>query len=759
MGTGKKYLIIAVVAAVVTTLVVAILFLYPSEESSVGDDGNSWRGLSSLPVDAAAVFSFERFDSALEILDGGEKSLIAEIAFGQSKLKPLFDLLKDATEKMKRRDEANLKSLLSLHYSAQNELSALMIIPISGTEKSIFETELRSGGATAYARAYNGVSLSRYRGVEYFISDTLFIASASSLTIESSIRHLNSRASIMDNEDFIALYKKRAEKGNRLFVNHTQTGKIFSGLADRNYLKYSDFISRFTAWSVYEITTSADRFALTGTLTNNKGSGNYSHIFGGAAGSGSKVASLLPAGTYSLLTFSVKDMEMLSEKYGDYIKYYRRYNEESWKRASDWFRTLNAKELSLAAIPYGGRFEYVTIIKRPGSNFISRIFGRKRTEVAAEEFRAKGYISTLFGGIFSLNEETTSIDLDGWTIIGSEGVVEEFRKGSFNLFTMEEYLSQTKMDRLLSDDKSLLSVIINGSEYPDSLISVFRRDNRIGIESVNRDKNLRIFSFNLYNDKEKGVTVKGSYYADSVKVMPHPVRTDPNGGVLGWELDTVVNIPKGPFELVNFTNGEKEYLTQLNNNWLSLSDKNMRGLWSAPFQEPIKGFVEQIDLYDNGRLQMLFATTNQLHLLDRTGRFISSFPKNIDYNITLGPKLYNLRGETSPAVMLLHTDNTLRLYDKQGVSRSWANITTEETIKEFPELIEIEGHSYWILRTAVKCMIYSVDGVSVTETTGSKRLKRDTEIIPIEGSKVKVTSISGTDYRLDLITGKMDRRL
>ena len=768
MGSIRKYPIIAIIAAIFTTLV--MLGVSCSSNRGGGENGGnvevdagkagSVKGLGALPTDAAALFSFGKFDLALDIIGKESETIASEVIFGNLKLQPIVEVLGRVYGKMNRRSSDNLNTLLSVHYSAQNELSLLLVISLSNAEGSQFSSELRSSGAVMHARSFNGISISRYSGIEYFISDTLFIASASPLTMESSIRHLNSRTSMMDNEEFVKLYNKKTKGESRLFINHAQTGKIFSGLADRSYLKYSDFVSRFASWSDFEITSSRNRISMSGSLTNSKEAGNYSRIFIGARSSGNEVMSVLPSNTYSLLTISAKSMSMLSEKYGDYRRFYRRYNEDSWKRAAAWFGSINASDVSLAAIPYGGRFEYVTIIRKPGKSFVSRIFGKRKGEPIIGEFTQKGYIGTLFGDIFSANPEESFMESDEWFIIGRENIVEEFRKGSFDRFTMEEYISQTDMKKILSEDRYLLSVVINGSEYPDSLTSVLRREHRVGIESVNRDKNLKVLYFGLFDNIDKGLTVESFYYTDSIAKMPEPLKRDPEGGVLGWEVDTIIHIPTGPFELVDYTTGGKEYLTQLNNNWLRLSDKDKKGLWSAPFSEPIKGFVEQIDFYNNGRLQMLFATKDQLHLLDRTGRFISPFPKKVDYEIALGPKVYNLRGEDSPAVMLLHTDNVLRLYDKQGRRHSLQmEITTDETIKNFPELIEIEGKSYWVLRTSVKCMIYSLAGTVITEAGGANRLKSDTEIIMLGEGKIKVTAISGTEYRLELATGKMDKRL
>ena len=763
MRAYKKYRILSIIPSTIVAFVMLAVLSCSSgrgNSENAGGAGRSVRGLSAVPTDAAALFLFEKFDSALDFTGKEKETIAGGVIFGNLKLQPLIEVLGRTHKNMGRRGGENLNTLLSVHYSAQNELSLLLVMSLSNAVGSQFASELSSSGAIIHARSFNGVSISRFSGVEYFISDTLLIASASPLTIESSIRHLNSRTSMIDNEEFVKLYNKRIKVEDRLLINHAQIGKIFSGLAERSYLKYSDFVSKFASWSDFEITSSRDRVSLAGALTNNRGMGNYSQIFTGARSLGSEVMSILPSNTYSLFTLSVKNLGTLSENYGDYMRFHRRYNEDSWKRATAWFGEINGKNVSLAAIPYGGRFEYVTIIRKPEKNFVSRIFGKKKSEPVVGMFTQKGYVKTLFGELFSVNPEESFMESDEWFIIGGENIIEEFRKGSFDRFTMEEYVSQTEMKKILSEERSLLSIVINGSEYPDSLISGLRREHRAGIEEINRDKNLRMLYFGLFDNIDKGITVESLYYADSIANMPTPVKRDPEGGVLGWELDTIVRIPTGPFELVNYTTGEKEYLTQLNNNWLRFSDKDNKGLWSAPFSEPIKGFVEQIDFYDNGKLQMLFATTNQLHLLDRTGRFVSPFPKKMEYDIVLGPKVYNLRRENSPAVMLLHTDNVFRLYDKHGRSHSLqVEITTEEILKEFPELIDIEGNSYWVLRTPVKCMIYSIDGTAVSETSGGSRLRSDTEIIMLGEGKIKVTAISGTEYRLDLATGKMDKRV
>jgi len=52
-------------------------------------------------------------------------------------------------------------------------------------------------------------------------------------------------------------------------------------------------------------------------------------------------------------------------------------------------------------------------------------------------------------------------------------------------------------------------------------------------------------------------------------------------------------------------------------------------IWSRMLGDPIIGKVRQIDFYSNGKLQFFFATKNKLHVIDRLGNYVTSFPVEI----------------------------------------------------------------------------------------------------------------------------------
>lgn len=58
-------------------------------------------------------------------------------------------------------------------------------------------------------------------------------------------------------------------------------------------------------------------------------------------------------------------------------------------------------------------------------------------------------------------------------------------------------------------------------------------------------------------------------------------------------------------------------------------DPDQNTLWSFNVEDPIRGSIHSIDYYKNGKIQYLFATSNQVYILDRTGATIPGFPKTL----------------------------------------------------------------------------------------------------------------------------------
>ena len=218
------------------------------------------------------------------------------------------------------------------------------------------------------------------------------------------------------------------------------------------------------------------------------------------------------------------------------------------------------------------------------------------------------------------------------------------------------------------------------------------------------------------------------------------------------ERDTTVDVPTGLFPVKNFQTGKTNYLYQNSHGSICLNDENGKGVWGAPFKEKLCGRVQNIDYFNNGKIQFLFAAGTKLYCIDRLGHWVNGFPVDLKKDILLGPDIYDFTGAGGYTVTVLHKDNTLERYNLHGAKPDgWQGIKGPETIKNLPELLEIQDRKYWIVRTSVQTLIYPfTGGEPVVKGEGTKMIKPDSAITP-SGKSIKADCYDGKtrDFKLN----------
>ncbi|MCH7408877.1 hypothetical protein MM239_05690 [Belliella sp. DSM 111904] len=85
----------------------------------------------------------------------------------------------------------------------------------------------------------------------------------------------------------------------------------------------------------------------------------------------------------------------------------------------------------------------------------------------------------------------------------------------------------------------------------------------------------------------------------------------------------------GPKVLSNFNDSSKDFIVQDENYQLHLISGEGELVFSQVLDGPVISDVFQVDFYKNEKLQMLFATSDRLYLIDRLGNFVDGYPKEI----------------------------------------------------------------------------------------------------------------------------------
>lgn len=719
------------------------------EEEGVKDTLSVMRG---VPSDAILIFHFVEMSHFSNLV-------IDTLSFGEQIIDKNNSLIEFQRELSSISEIDKMPFVYSLHYSAKNEVSFLQVVPLEGGNESkvkgILERSLK------YIKEYNGVKIyGRVSSVNAAIYEGVLIVSSSISVLESSIRHLNSNTSILDNLEFSKLSNEYGVN-SALYVNNKQIGKFFSGEVTYNYLGYSDFFLNFASWSVFEFTPSGGKLNLSGKFLDNKDPRNLSSIFYKIRGVECEIGEILPFSTLFALWLPLPSTPTYLSALNSFMEVHRSNGRYAYKqnlvaiegelKPLEWADSLNIEGIAVAFCKFGDKHEWVTLLKERSAGWSKKIkdfIVNRERGIESAPYKYRGYLASVYGEPFGWNSEEYYSKIGDWTIISSKSVIDEYNSGAAYFYNLSYYLAQTPAKDYLKEE-SLSKVLINVKESPDTLLQIFKPYLRDRFKSSAQSHNFEYITLDVTH--KSSINVDINYYAQNLLELPKPPVVEE--GVLPIIIDSTIVLPKGPYEIYDVAKKEPVYLAQLPNNQLQYLDKNKKGIWTIPFNSPICGAVEQIDIYNNGKLQMLFIAGDKLYLLDRAARFVNGYPVKLSHKVIYGPKIVEL--DENISFMTLNEDNSISQYTLDGKRvKGWSDIKAPEFIKELPTLEKLGAKRYWVLRSQLSTRLYNLDGSEVLISDSKRIISPESSIEFIGSNSIKVRGVDERYFILDLETGK-----
>lgn len=144
------------------------------------------------------------------------------------------------------------------------------------------------------------------------------------------------------------------------------------------------------------------------------------------------------------------------------------------------------------------------------------------------------------------------------------------------------------------------------------------------------------------------------------------------------------------------TKGMDVAIQDVDNNLYLISDKGVI-FWKKQINGAILGDIQQIDIYKNGRYQLLFSTESTLYLLDRDGKDVAPYPKKFDQAITQPLALFDY-DKNKRYRILITQDNKVTMLDAKGKIVSGFGFTgTETSLILPPDHIRIGSKDYILI--------------------------------------------------------------
>ena len=761
MNNYKKLLLWGSLA--VAVLAGVIVFLFCNLSSGSGKEGyvvsqGEESVYDGIPSDAVAVLDFKSLEEYHPLLND-------TLSFAYKIFNEESGLVRLQRELLQLPELAAAPFVYSLHYSSKNNVSFLQIMDLKGLDNAGVQNVLAKGGK---GKRYNNATIYTLPyGVMAAFSGNLLLASSSSHVLESSVRHLESNTSILDNRDFADILKEYGRTSG-VYINHNQIGKLFSGIVERGFLGYSDFVMKFTVWSRFDISTDKGKLSLNGTLENIGDESRFSNIFNGQSARKSTMGKILPASTLFAVSLPVSGIGEYMKSHSLFLEVQKKTGAFAYKQKIaqgeskvtplQWVDSLKIEEVVSAYCKFGEKCEWLTFVRGKQqfglNNVISAVVDGDK-EIVPEPFAYKGYIASVFGELFSHCNEESVCKVGPWTIIGPHKILEEFANGNAFYFNLDQYLGQTPVNHYLGKEANV-KMVVNLKEAGDSVLQVFKPYTRVCLQQQMTRNNFEFLTMDIASHNGKpGADV--NFYAAVLEKLPAPKERE-DGEQMSFEIDSTINLPQGPFQVWDVAKKAEAYLEQLPNMRLRYMDAKKKGVWAIPFDTPIGGYVEQVDLYGNGRLQMLFLSGRKMYLLDRVGRFVYGYPVKLPKEAVMGPMLMKGVNGMDYSVVVLNADNTISWYDISGKPvAGWSDIVAPEFVKELPQLHTFGGRSYWLLKAPSQLLVYTMDGKRLEMFDKKKKIDRESDVEFVQEGVLRVKCTDGKVYNWTLATGKIKK--
>ena len=695
---NKKGTLIAIVAIalMLAGIAWAVSRLYRDEKPRQKADNTEYPLLRAVPADAAAVFCFDGTAKAQRAIADSTGILKAFIAPESPALMAYLSKAGAA------------RTAVSLHNSGS-------LVPLVASEMALADSATLASFEPVAARA----------GLKTAYQDGLLLASTSETLLNAACRALDSGVCILEAPGLPEL-TGRIGGSAVAFLSSRQTPKILQVWSTARIRRYADFIRTAADWTALDLAEADEKhIVLKGTAACPEKGTSFLSALRGLKMPAASFPDALPYFADYAVSIPIGDVSSYLERYrsfqdakGKLTPYNKALKDKAGRDMApeQWAQHFQLKEVVRASYQLDGAREDILLVRT----------GR---DIPAGSNPYRGNLATLFGGLFDV-VDTLCVSLPGhWTVMGSASAAGPFSDKKFLDYPLRERLSDAGLS-LPAGIVAYASV----SDYPAVLTDLFSK--------------APAGMFETY--------VTGSAYAPALAGMDLSSgqpdirlsldkRALKGNKVQVLERDTTVVIPTGPFPVMNSGTGKTNSFYQNANLFLCLNDENGKGVWGVPFKQPICGYVESVDYYNNGKIQFLFAAGSGLYMIDRLGRFVGGFPVELGKPILLGPQVYDFTGAKGYTAMILHKDNSLEMYNLHGQKpANWKGIKAPETVKALPELLEIKDKKYWVVRTSIRTLVYGFDGGDpLTKDDGGKMIRPDSRITPNSRGGVTVECYDG----------------
>ena len=637
--------------------------------------------------------------------------------------------------------------IVTFNYSGKENINTLTILTLESRSDNDISNKIISyfkedNSVSIQSRKYNKATITEItKGrQQYFITNTngLLLFSTKSLLIEEAILQLNLETVENDKELNPLLKTVSKQSDFNLFINHKQIDHLLSKYSSNSLKTKTSLLKTYSGWTELDINVDDNKLSMSG-FTNGNQLDNYSaNVVLNQQSVNSKIEKILPHSTTFYLSLCLSDAEKYFTDYQSYLDkrnlFLMRENlllsmeKETGFRMQDVFQDMLEQEVALAGInadqssPSANKVwivetksgstalnqmieiqnNYVKNKKLSSSEWIKKYQIDNQTSFNIYQFPYPGLPKTLFGQIFSEMNANWFAVYNNYLIFGDSYI------------TVTKALHSNVLGENLSSNidynifKSNLSARSNITFYCNTSISIPIADlifnNKVS-ELIKNNEELRKFKSFAWQ-----VTATGDMLYNNSCLLYNPVVNSKPQTIWQSHMETAFEF-KPKFVTNHYDPQNKEVvLVDLNNKFYLINNVG-RIIWQIQLESAIKGEVQQIDYFNNGKLQYLFNTQNKIYLIDRNGNSVKNFPITLRSNASSGVSVFDYDNNKDYRFFVACSDQIIYAYSKDGsLLNGWNKFKTDHIVNYPVQHFRVDGKDFIVACDKMKDYILNRQG-------------------------------------------------
>jgi len=521
----------------------------------------------------------------------------------------------------------------------------------------------------------------------YFtVVENIALFSKSEILLKSAIRQKKS-----DNPITLDLGFKETSslsKNNiHIYVNYSNLSDYFHKFFTYKFAKRSSNIKEIAKWTACDINFSEDGISLNGFTYSSQTNNSYLNIFKDIEPKNFDILPLIPIKTSQFMFLSFNDFAKFYSNYERYItsknilskyqqlnqQFANKYNLNPQLNTLEFignsitfleikFNSIKKEKSEFIILELKDQAEFKLALDKINENsgeqknFKNEMKIDNSKKVIFYELASPDFMNILFGELAYFSQ------MKYYFLVGNH-IIFATSKDDLKLYISDVYTKKTLSENI--EIKKYFNSIPSASNilfYYNNNFSNYNTYNLLTGKIKTFYKN----NMNFFN-KFQFLTLQYTYNNGNIFQTQLNTFFNPEmqtQGITNWETELANNLTIKPLLFINHNTYEKEVFVQDKDTIIYLINNKGDVLWRKKLSEPIVGNVYMVDLYNNGKKQIIFATTSHILALDRNGKLVENKIVTLPDTTTWGISVVDYDGKKDYRIFIPCNDKKVYLYDK-----------------------------------------------------------------------------------------------